>query len=50
MYTRLLADNLISKEEYENSINESIRYQKRKRQQQLGSHFIEFIRKEIVNN
>ena len=46
---RLLADKLISKNEYEDAISESIRYQKRKKREQVGSHFVEFIRKEIVN-
>jgi len=47
--SRLLADNLISEEEFNQASNESIKYHKRKRVRSLGSYFIEFIRKEVVD-
>ena len=46
--SRLLADNLITEEEYHAAKNESIKYQKRKKAAQVGFHFIEHVRKEIV--
>ena len=47
--SRLLADNLITLDEYEAAKSESIKYQKRKKSSQIGSHFIEHIRKEVVS-
>ena len=46
--SRLLADGLISKEEFDNAKNESIKYHKRKKSSYVGHHFIELIRKEVV--
>ena len=47
--SRLLSDNLITEEEYTTAVNESIKYHKKISDKIIGSYFIEFIRKEIVN-
>ena len=47
--TRLLADNLITQEEFDSAKNESIKYHKKKKTNQVGAHFVEFIRKEVVS-
>jgi penicillin-binding protein 1A len=46
---RLLADKLITKDEFVAASSESIKYQKRKSNSQVGAYFIEFIRKEVVS-